>query len=962
MKTQRPLVALTLLLAAILHIAAAGFIPVRNFDRHVYRGGPQNWGAVQDSLGRVFIGNRDGMLMFDGIRWRTHYISNYTAVRSLSYIPSSRRIYAGGSQEFGYFEPDPRTGELTYTSLIPLLGQQAPSFSEIWHILDLDKAIWFQSDYHLFRYDGKRITTHPAGGRIATSAVIGHSLLLGMDDGRILRLEGNKFIPLPGTAANTGRKPAAILPWGNADGFLLATAFDGLFIYKEGELLPLESDINPFLIENQIFSAAHRNGNYVFGTVNCGAVAKNFSTGETRFMNKDGGMQNNTVLAVAFDRDSNLWLCLDNGLDYALFNSPVCTLAGNSNSIGAGYASLLDGNRIFFGTNQGLYSASYPFSASPQPLPLSRLLQGQIWSVTRSGHGIFASGDAGLFHDSGSGFRQVAGVRGAYTAIPVPGSPDLALASTYDRFRLLRFDGSQWTDLGPVSGYDDIGGFFQFDDDGDIWLSHFRKGVYRLRLNAAERRFDEVRLFSDNDGIPYTHNNSVSIMGGHAVISAEGGFYRVNPKTDRLVHDFSLSDMLKARGQSRLLPLSANNMLIIHRHGVELARTQPDGFPVAGTATAICASDFLIPGYENATVLSPRQIVVANQEGFWCIDPHDAARGTRPHLPFVSAVTANSDSLVYIATQAGQRNRLHLPHDLNTIRIDFGYPDFRSNEAAEFSSWLEGYDSDWSPYSPDATREYTRLAEGEYTFHLRARDNVTGTVSESEFRIRVTPPWWRSTAAKIIYALLLIAACYALFLLGRRWFHRSQRSLEQRKEQEMAELRRRAEQEALMKDYEIASLKSQQLEHDVRHKSSELSNTTMNLIRKNEILNEISDRLSKIQEQMKVEDSSPVLRKQVTRIQSSIRENISHDDDWSRFTRNFDVVYENFTRTLMERHPNLTAADQRLCCYIRMHLSSKEIAPLINISYKSVEMARYRLRKKMNLPPETNLSDYLTTL
>lgn len=64
----------------------------------------------------------------------------------------------------------------------------------------------------------------------------------------------------------------------------------------------------------------------------------------------------------------------------------------------------------------------------------------------------------------------------------------------------------------------------------------------------------------------------------------------------------------------------------------------------------------------------------------------------------------------------------------------------------------------------------------------------------------------------------------------------------------------------------------------------------------------------------------------------------------------------------MERHPTLTAADKRLCCYIKMGLLSKEIAPLINISYKSVEMARYRLRKKIDLPPETTLTDYLCNL
>ena len=73
-------------------------------------------------------------------------------------------------------------------------------------------------------------------------------------------------------------------------------------------------------------------------------------------------------------------------------------------------------------------------------------------------------------------------------------------------------------------------------------------------------------------------------------------------------------------------------------------------------------------------------------------------------------------------------------------------------------------------------------------------------------------------------------------------------------------------------------------------------------------------------------------------------------------------MYANYTQRLMELHPNLSASDKRLCCYIKMGLSSKEIAPLINISHKSVEMARYRLRKKMELAPDASLTTYLDNI
>lgn len=955
---------LVLLAYHALGVSGGGFVPVRNFDRRTYGGGSQNWDVAQDSLGRVFVGNQDGMLSFDGLRWRRHYIGNYTAVRSLLYDHPSDRLYAGASDEFGYYRPDSLTGDWRYVSLLTMLEDNHPGFTEIWNIMRHDGSIWFQSDYTLFRYDGKRVVSYPAGGRISRSAIVGRTLLLGMDDGRLLRFDGNRFVPLPGSVP-CGRRVTGLAAGPQPETLLVATAFDGLFIHDGERLSPFECDLNPFLRDNQVFSMATHEGDYVFGTVTRGAVVRNFSTGETRYINKDGGLRNNTVLGIFFDRDGNIWLCLDNGISYAMYNSPLGSLIGTADAVGAGYASLVVGDKVYFGTNQGLYSSSYPFHASPSPIELTRLLTGQIWSVSQSGRGVFAAGDAGLYHrGGGSDFVRVEGIGGAHTAIPIPGSRMLALVSTYDRFHLLRADGAGWSDLGPVDGYDGMTGGFVFDRDGDVWFSHFRKGIYRMHLDTLGRRFDKIRLYTSHDGLPGDFDNVLSMVNGSAVVSGDDGFYRLDRNSDSFIEDSRLDKSLPACPRSRLFPLPGSRVIVMNHAGIEFAHASDDGTLALDPDIRAIGSDMLIPGAESASAAGAEDIIVSNQEGFWIIKPTVSRSPRVQNKPFVNTVRVNRDSIVYSASPAGiDSMTLSLPHELNSIALDFGYTDFSAINGVEFSSWLENYDDDWSPYSRQPSREYTRISEGNYEFHLRARDPVTGLVTESEFKFRVTPPWYRSNVAKIIYVVLVLSALEASILLARRWVRLSQRRVELRKEKELQELRAKSEQEALKKDYEIAALKSQQLEQDVRVKSSELSNSTMNIIRKNEALSDISTRLNKVQELMKAEEVSPVLKKQVSGIQSYIRENISHDDDdWAAFTRNFDVVYENYTKRLIEMHPNLTTSDMRLCCYIRMRLSSKEIAPLINISHKSVEMARYRLRKKMDLPAETTLTDYLLNL
>jgi DNA-binding CsgD family transcriptional regulator len=228
--------------------------------------------------------------------------------------------------------------------------------------------------------------------------------------------------------------------------------------------------------------------------------------------------------------------------------------------------------------------------------------------------------------------------------------------------------------------------------------------------------------------------------------------------------------------------------------------------------------------------------------------------------------------------------------------------------------------------------------------------------------LNILPPWYRSIIAKIIYSILAILFVIACYLMMRRWLDRTQHEMDERKAKELEDLRQHARQEALVKDYEIATLKSEQLEYDIKHKVQELSSTTMNLVRKNEMLHEIAMKIAKLQKMADSENVSSSWMRQLSKIRESIDESMEKDDEWQIINQNFDIVYENFTKRLMELHPGLSAADKRMCCYIKMGLSSKEIAPLLNISYKSVEMARYRLRKKMNIEGTMSLTDYLANI
>jgi DNA-binding CsgD family transcriptional regulator len=86
------------------------------------------------------------------------------------------------------------------------------------------------------------------------------------------------------------------------------------------------------------------------------------------------------------------------------------------------------------------------------------------------------------------------------------------------------------------------------------------------------------------------------------------------------------------------------------------------------------------------------------------------------------------------------------------------------------------------------------------------------------------------------------------------------------------------------------------------------------------------------------------------------------DQEWDQFAKHFDKVHSDFVMQLKTKHPDISPNEVKLCSYLRMNLSSKEIAQLLNISLRGVEISRYRLRKKLNLQGGENLFDYLIQL
>lgn len=936
---------------------------VRNYTRKISNAGTQSWDIIQHKNDWMYFANNKGLMEFDGNQWTSYPINNYTNVRSLYYDESADRIYAGAFNEFGYYSRDDK-GILKYHSLIEKLKSSERNFNEIWNIHKIENSLFFQGDNEIFRFKGENVRRFTFADKIDCSAVVYNNLIVSNTNKGVSFLNGNLFMKFPNSDILKNKKVCAILPYQKTK-ILFVTDFYGIFVFNGEKVEEFKTDIDDFMAENQVFCATIEDDNLALGTVRNGLVVKNLKTNTNIYSNTVTGLQNNTILSISFDRQHNLWLGLDKGIDYVLINSPIYDLFGNNQLFGSGYSSLILNDILYLGTNQGLYTTTFPIKNSPYPMSVNLVpnMQGQVWTLEFIDNTIFCGSDHGSFIIDGHTATKIPEVQGTWAFRKLNSRQDCVIGSSYRGFFILKKIDGKWTFSNFVSGFPESGGMFEEDKEGQIWFCHWIKGIYKLTLNDDLTNFSRVEVFDTNKGLPSNRDNTLHRLGDKIILSTQNGFFEYNYKNGQIER----SELLK-----KLFGTPKHSMRLTENYKGDIWCTSSTYLAVAfkqkNNRYRVDSTSFsslktkLISGFEDLNFINDSNIIVSTEDGFSWIDLSKIGKEKNKFKISIRTISLTNENDSIVGGYQSVQNLDKIPEfsfKHNSIRFEYVAPEFRNEASVTYSYILENYDSKWSAYSSGNSKEYTKLRKGTYVFRVRAKSLLESQVVETAYYFTILPPWYETNIAYIIYFIIFILLVLKVLDIIRIRSERGAREMEAKKELELKEQEKRFEADAKEKRKEIIELKNQRLQYDLRHKSQELASSTMNLIRKNEILLEIAQSLNKVADHINQKSEPKVILGQINKMQTEIKQNIEHDDNWKRFAENFDMVYENYLMRLGERFPNLTISDKKLCAYLKMDLSSKDIAPLLNMSYRSVEMSRYRLRKKMELDRDINLAEFL---
>lgn len=946
---------------ASLHAQNTIGIPnIINYTKQVYNAGSQNWNIAQDKNGILYFANNDGLLSFDGTAWRIYKLPNKTILRSIM-VDNDNRIYVGGQGEIGYFFSD-TNGELTYTSLNPLIAAKDNDFADVWNICFFQKRFFFRANRKILEYDGKQITVHNSINWGFLGTVNGELLARENDQGLVTYHDGrwhtrieNKQLPAENLFIRTA------LPL-SKDSILLVTLMHGLFVLHGDTITTFDTPDIRSIAGNNISAACLLSADRIALVTNlagCIIIDKNGKFIQ-RFT-KSEGIQNNNVLSAFLDKDQNLWLGLDNGIDLVTYNNAIRNIFPDQLDRNSGYTSATHNRQLYLGVSTGVYRIKMDTNVHDLSYTIGRFdfveeSKGQVWNLASVNGQLLMGHNKGAYTvvenkaiplDTKTGFW---GFQSLYNTQPSP----VIMSGTYNGINFYNYQNGVLSEPKSYSKVESAR--FVASSKDLIWIAHPYKGVYYIHYNKTG--VGEAAKYTDSKKVLSTNHNKIFQLDDKVILTTDNGIFEYDESQKDFVRSARLEKLLGKAPISYIRQDPSGNIWFCRDRKVGVL-DRSFKTPKIVFITEIDGR-IMANGFENINVIDSNNVLIAAERGFFHINYSLYKKNKQALHVLIRNVQAplKDDGLIY-GGYGTPSNNPSIKHKHNSLHFECSSTLFGQEQNTEYSYYLEGFDKDWSPWTKKTERDYTNLPAGYYTFKVKCRNNFDNESTISGFSFTILPPWYQTWWAYTLYIITFVSLLYLFYKRQQRKYKRLQQiklQEQQRKyDEEQKQLQLQHQLEIQESEKQIIQLRNEKLQSEVEHKNAELASSAMNLVRKKEMLSKLKEDLAGYKNIPEPDKAG----KEFQKIIRVIDKELDHDEEWEQFAVHFDSVHTNYLKILKEKYPALTTSDLKLAAYLRLSLSTKEIAQLMNISIRGVETSRYRLRKKLGLENEMNLFDFL---
>ena len=776
---------------------ANGLPWIQNYHFSETGGSEQNWCMTQDFRGVIYVGNNNnGVLEYDGSRWRTIPVPGEASVRSMA-RGEDGFIYVGLQGNFGRLEPN-RTGNMQFRSLVDSSIVSRVSDVNIWQTHFQEGKAWFSSQDAIFVYDPatNHIEIFDTPEHAFFSFFANESLYMGAYVEGLMKFDGESFLPVPGGEAFSYHNISGLAPLSESK-LLLATMEKGLWILDlEKETVDssfMDPGLNQELVEAfPVHLLTHKKSIYVC-TMNEGLYILDIDGKLSEHYSEREGLLNNSVMRVHIPlpehNSGSVWLVHWMGVSRVDINSPFRSIPVGMGR--PGFGGRVSGELItditefqgkfFISTFGGLYQRGEREGRSGyRPMRGLREAINDL-EVLRPEPGLE------FLLVSASSNTYVIDKEMNVTSLDVVGSKIVADPEHPARFYTgghtlsgIQYQNGQWKNFLEL----ELGWRSRelcLDKRGYLWGS---QRYELLRINLAEGSNAQTEHFGEEEGLPSDEQLRLfnDPESGDILIGTNQGFYQFNYQTNKLSYDSLFNSVL---------PVGDNEIMTFHKGKEDMywfsfendilgwsilgAQRDRNGFQV------IWDRPFRLLSWAASTDVfytdKEDQLWFSKSNQLFHFEP-DLVRDNDENLQvLIRNVEITGDSIVFQGTnysldpedklqlqiEQSEGFEPDLSYKFRDVEFQWSSPYYRSERQIRYAYMLDGFSAKWSDWDRSRSAKFTNLKHGRYELKVKAQ-NVFGDESiAASYTFTILRPWYATVLAIALYVIL--TASLAVFVM-----------------------------------------------------------------------------------------------------------------------------------------------------------------------------------------------------
>ncbi|TDE01261.1 helix-turn-helix and ligand-binding sensor domain-containing protein [Flavobacterium hiemivividum] len=889
---------------------------VENYNKSNYQGDNQTWNVTQGNDDAMYFANHHYLLRYDGVKWEKNMLPNKTIIRSIYAVDD--KIYSGSYKEFGYWMR--KNGKMNYVSISE--GKSVfddQENEEIWKIFEFNNAIYFQSFNSIYKYDGERVTKIKIPFLISYCYVIGNQILIASVSNGLYKMVNSRFEKVKGWDVLENNVIHGIEKFQNKIYFF--TKKNGIFVEENGVLTPWKNPLNETLKTANINVAHFLKGNKLaVGTSSKGIYIFNFESDSYINIDRENVLMNNSILSIGLDKENDLWLGLDNGIAHIEINSPTAIFYDSSGTLGSVYSVVKSNDGYLMASNHGVFKyENRGFSLIPNS-------EGQAWNIKKINNKFIIGHNEGTFVYENSLFSKLNSINGGWS---------LVKSNVNDSYLQTSYSGiSIYNNLDDLSQKIDVKGILKpikyaaQNKKNEIWAADNYRGLYRITYNDVYETMEVENITQKSKKKANDFGVKIFEFRNEILFLIHKTWYTYNSISNQLVENELFNSNFA--NTSDIVKIDEDHFIILKEGLLYQVYVKGNNF----------VRNLIQEKYYKGKIINDYLKVFKSGDSYLLnLDDGFISLQLKNDLiinPKIKIEVYNNDALV------GNNSTIKYNSELK-IHVTSGI--YGSSKPSLF--YKINKSEDYSLVNGGVV-VLNNLESGNYVLTIYSHDGMNYN-EVSSFEFYIANPWYISFWMIVLYMVVIGTILFVYYRWNKmRYIQKLKLQEEELKHQkEILEMELKAENELNSQEYE-----KHILELELQTKSSEVTGKSLSIAKQSEMIESIQGIL----------DSATDLNKLKSEISKTIKINAVNKHEWETFETNLNQIHNEFVIALSKRFPNLTQKDIKLCIYLKMNLSSKEIAPMMNISFRGVELHRYRLRKKLQLVQDDNLSKFLLSI